>query len=124
MGRMDRVNELIKRELCQLLRAELQDPRLEFVTITKVEVSPDLHNARVKFSVLGDSEQVRLVQQSLHHARSYIRKKIGKSIRLRFTPEFEFIYDPALEGSARLDHLFEEIHRMPPAKDPGDSSGH
>ena len=111
MSRMDRVNQMIRREISELLQKEIQDPRLEFVSITRVEVSPDLHVARVHFSVLGNSARVEAVQEGLNHARGFLRKSLGKRITLRFTPDLEFEYDPSIEYSARIEETLQEIRQ-------------
>ncbi len=96
MSRMEKINEQMKREIGTMIQSELQDPRLKFVTITHVEVSRDLRQAKVSFSVLGDAKQTTHALNGLNSARGLIRKWIGKHIRMRFTPELEFIYDNSL----------------------------
>ena len=113
MGRMEKVNELVKREIGLLLQREMHDPRLQFVTITEVHVSPDLHHARVKFSVLGPQSNVDDVTQSLNHAAGYLRRRIGHNLTLRFTPELEFLYDPSIEYSARIEETLKDIQGLP-----------
>ena len=93
MGRMDRINQLMKREVGSIIQKEFQDPRLMFVTILSVEVSPDLHNAVVNYSVLGDEKQLQAIAKALESLSGYIRKLIGQRIRLRYTPKVSFVYD-------------------------------
>ncbi len=112
MGRMQKVNELMKRELGSMLQREMRDPRLQFVTITEVSVSPDLHHARIKFSVLGQSANVEDVTESLNHAAGYMRRFIAKNLRLRYTPELEFIYDPSIEYSVRIEQTLKDIDKL------------
>ncbi len=111
MGRMERVNQLMKREIGNMIQQEIQDPRLEFVTITHVDVSRDLHHARVNFSVLGDEVKVTAAEKGLEGACKYIRRLIGQRITLRYTPEIEFVYDPSIEYSARIEKTLEDIKR-------------
>ena len=113
MGRMEKVNELVKREIGILLQREMHDPRLQFVTITEVHVSPDLHHARVKFSVLGSQCSAEDASRSLNHAAGYIRRRIGQTLTLRFTPELEFLYDPSIEYSARIEQALQDIQNLP-----------
>ena len=112
MSRMDRINQLMKQEIGGMLQRDIQDPRLQFVSITGVSVSPDLHNARVMFSVLGSQEKVEEAEQALASARGYIRRLVAKRVQLRYTPEIEFAYDPSIEYSARIDKTFEEIRQQ------------
>ena len=109
MGRMDRVNAQMKREISLILQQELSDPRLTFVTITGVTVSPDLHIARVRFSVLGGAKEVAAVQQSLDRASGFIRRMVGERIRLRLTPKVEFKYDDSLAYSDKIERTIQEI---------------
>ena len=110
MNRMDKINQRIKREVGDIVLKELKDPRLEFVTITHVEVTRDLQHAKVYFSVLGKEEQVEKARAGLLSARGFVRKCIGQRVRLRYTPDIEFIYDRAIEYSARIEAALQEIH--------------
>ena len=109
MGRIDKINQAVKREISSIIHSEIKDPRLEFVTITQVEVSRDLQHARVYFSALGDPQRVDKVEQGLSSARGFVRKLIGQRIRMRYTPEIEFIYDRSVEYGARIQEALEEL---------------
>lgn len=109
MGRIDKVNQQVKREIGRILQREVSDPRLQFVTITEVDVSKDLHNAKVRFSVLGDVSQVHAAQKGLESARGMIRRLLGQSMNIRYTPELFFVYDESIEMSARLEETLKEI---------------
>ena len=113
INRMEKVNAQIKREIgTMILMGEINDPRLKFVTITYAQVSKDLRYARVGFSVLNNNPQeVKDVQQGLNSARGYVRKLIGERIKMRFTPEINFIYDRSLEYSDQINRTLEEIKR-------------
>ncbi len=113
MDRIERINETMKREIGLIVHTEVKDPRLQFVTITQVDVSRDLQHARVSFSVLGNSLQVEKVLDGLNSAKGFIRKLIGQRIRMRFTPDIEFIHDRSLEYSARIEQALEEIRHEP-----------
>ena len=110
MGRIDRVNQQVKRELGRIIQQEMSDPRLQFVTITEVDVSRDLRNARIRFSVLGEEDKIQAAQQGLEGARGTIRKLLGQSMSLRYTPELFFIYDQSVEMSVRIEETLKEIH--------------
>ena len=110
MGRMERINNQVKREIGKIIQRELGDPRLQFVTITEADVSRDLHNARIRFSVLGETSAVQAAKKGLESARGMIRKLLGKSMNMRHTPELFFIYDQSIEMSARIEETLKEIH--------------
>jgi len=109
MGRIEKVNQQVKREIGRIIQQELGDPRLQFVIITEVDVSRDLRNARIRFSVLGNESQIQAAQQGLQGARGMIRKLLGKSMTIRHTPELFFIYDQAVEMSARIEESMKTI---------------
>ena len=113
INRMDKVNAQIKREIgTMILMGEINDPRLKFVTITYAQVSKDLRYAKVGFSVLNNNPQeIKEVQQGLNSARGYVRKLIGERIKMRFTPEINFIYDRSLEYSDQINRALEDIKR-------------
>ena len=110
MGRIDKINQMIKREVGEIIFKEIKDPRLEFVTITEVVVTKDLQHAKIYYSVLGNKDQAQKTQEGLSSARGFIRKLIGQRVRMRYTPEVEFIFDPTIEYSARIEAALEEIH--------------
>ena len=110
MGRIDRVNQQVKREVGKIILRELSDPRLQFVTITEVDVSRDLRNARIRFSVLGGENEMHAAQQGLDGAKGMIRKLLGQSMSIRHTPELFFIYDQSIEMSVRIEETLKEIH--------------
>jgi ribosome-binding factor A len=112
MARIERINEMMKREIgSMILRGELNDARVAMVTITHVDVSRDLQHARVNFTVMmGQAADITNAQKGLNSARGYVRKLIGQRIRLRYTPEIQFVYDKSLEYSAQIDKTLQEIH--------------
>ena len=110
MGRIERVNEQIKREIGQILLQELADPRLQFVTITSVDASLDLRHAKVYYSVLGDEKQIGKAQECLNHAQGMIRRLVGQKIKIRYTPQLMFIYDKTMAISAKIEETLQEIH--------------
>jgi ribosome-binding factor A len=107
-ARMRRVNEAVKEVLSAQLAAGLKDPRIGFVTVTGVETSPDLRNARVYFSVLGDEPARDDALAGLRHARGFLQAMINSELRMKRTPTLEFVYDTTSERAARLSRLIDE----------------
>ena len=105
--RTDRVNELIKRELVQLLSTGTKDPRLQNVFITDVIVSRDLSSAKVFFSVEDDEQ--KQVTHLLNKASGFFRSSLSKSLELRHTPSLSFIYDKAPNTVAKMDELLSKL---------------
>ncbi|MEA2457108.1 MAG: ribosome-binding factor [Thermoleophilaceae bacterium] len=107
-ARMRRVNEAVKEVLSAQLVAGLKDPRIGFVTVTGVETTPDLRNARVFFSVLGDDAARDDAMAGLRHSRGYLQSVINSELRMKRTPSLEFVYDSTSERAERLSRLIEE----------------
>ena len=121
MDRINKVNQAVKREVSDILHREMQDPRLEFVTVTAAEVSRDLQHAKIFFSVLGDEARMREAQIALNSACGHVRKLVGQRVRMRYTPEIEFILDKSIEYGIRIEKTIERIKREFQS-DPQDSS--
>lgn len=114
--RMRRVNELLRETIAEEIR-ELKDPRIGFVTITGVETAPDLRNATVFYSVLGDPETAAATAQALDHAAPHVQEGVGSQVRLKYLPKLRFAVDPSIEHGARIDKLLadiEETHEPDP----------
>ncbi|KIL39205.1 ribosome-binding factor A [Gordoniibacillus kamchatkensis] len=109
--RQSRVGEQIKKELSQLIQKELKDPRIGFLTITGVDVTGDLSQAKVYLSVLGTDEQKQDTLKALAKANGFLRTEIGKRIRLRKVPELLFKTDASVDYGSRIDHLLHQLHR-------------
>ena len=109
MLRHDKVTQAIKREISSIIHDELKDPRLGFVTITRVEMTPDLRYAKVFFSVLGKDEEHKKTKEALDCALGYIRRLIAQRIRLRFAPEIMFKEDRSIEYSIQIEKLLNEL---------------
>ncbi|MBQ9615109.1 MAG: 30S ribosome-binding factor RbfA [Selenomonadaceae bacterium] len=107
--RVEKLQELIKQEISQMILQELKDPRIGFVTVTQVEVTGDLREAKVYVSIMGGDEQVKESWQGLQSSLGFIRREIGKRIRLRFTPEISFALDKSLDYSAHIQELLLKI---------------
>jgi len=107
--RTERVAELIRKEIGTILLKELHDPRLRFVTITRVEVSADLAQARLYVSVLGTPGARRAALRGLEHASGHLRRRLGERVRLRRLPALLFRLDEAVQRSARLRRILSEL---------------
>ena len=107
--RPNRLAETLKEEISQLIRVELKDPRLGFVTLTNVEVASDLAHAKVYVSVLGTEDEVKTSLDVLNRAAGFVRCEIGKRIRLRHVPTIVFVYDPSIEQGAHIAKLLRDV---------------
>jgi ribosome-binding factor A len=116
-SRPDRIADQIRSELGALLAREVHDPGLGFVTITRVQVSRDLQQARVFYTVLGDEKSRRQSDRALHRALPFLRRQIGARLRLKRVPELHFFYDESIAGQDRIEQLINEIHSAPPPAD-------
>ncbi|MCH1640524.1 30S ribosome-binding factor RbfA [Paenibacillus timonensis] len=108
-NRTGRVGEQIKKELSVLIQSELKDPRIGFVTVTGVDVTSDLSQAKVYLSVFGDEEKKSESLKGLEKATGFLRTEIGKRIRLRHTPELIFKIDESIAYGSRIEKLLGEI---------------
>ena len=108
--RLDRVNQLIKEEVSMLLQRELKDPRLGFVTVTEVDTTTDLRQAKIFVSVLGGAEQWKASITALTSARGFIRNWLRRHLDLRVTPELVFRPDRSMEHAARIQALLKGLH--------------
>jgi ribosome-binding factor A len=107
-ARLRRVADQIQRELSGMLRTELKDPRVGMVTITGVEVSPDLAHAKVFFTSLAEGERRDDTLAGLKRAAGFLRAGLGSRLRIHTTPELHFVYDSSVESGIRLTHLIDE----------------
>ena len=106
--RLVRVNELVKREISDVLHTRFQTEAV-YITITEVEVFPDLRNARVYFSVLGSEDERERAERFLSGHAPEIRRQIGKRIILKYLPALEFISDHSIERGTRLNALLDDL---------------
>jgi ribosome-binding factor A len=109
-SRPDRVGEELRVELSTLLMREVHDPGIGFITLTRVQVTPDLQQARVYYTTLGDDRARRDTARALKRAAPFLRRRIGTAIRLKRVPELEFIFDKSIEQQDRIEQLLQEIH--------------
>jgi len=115
--RTAQIGDLIKEELGRLLEREVKDPHVGFVTLTDVEVSPDLRLARVYFSVLGDEQAVQESQAALTRARGFLRRELGQRLDLRYVPELHFYLDPSIERGQRIADLLRQVRQQEESSD-------
>ncbi|WP_186577429.1 30S ribosome-binding factor RbfA [Aquibacillus kalidii] len=108
--RANRVGEQMKKELGDIIGRKIKDPRVGFVTVTDVEVTGDLQQAKVFISVLGEDKQKQDTLVGLAKAKGFIRSEIGKRIRLRKTPELFFEFDEAIEKGNRIEHILRDLN--------------
>jgi len=100
----------IQHEISQILLRNLKDRRIGFVTVTGVEMSPDLRHAKVYVSTMGNAAEKKASLDTLNHAEGWIRRELGQRIRIKFLPEIVFHYDTSQEYGERIDRLLDEIH--------------
>lgn len=109
-ARVDRVKEQIMRELADLIRTKLKDPRAGFVTINDVEVTRDYSFAKVFYTVL-DEATIESTQQALEHASGFLRSELSKNITLFNTPKLTFVYDHSLAQGMKMSQLIDEVSK-------------
>ncbi len=104
-----RINELVRKIVCDLIEREINDPRVSGVTILDVAVSQDTRHAVVRYSVIGDDEKKAEVLQGLRSATGWVNREVAKRLRTRHTPHVHFRYDQGLEFDDRMSVLLEQI---------------
>jgi ribosome-binding factor A len=108
--RLERLNSLLRQELSELLRREVKDPRLSgMISITGVEIAPDLKYAQVFVSSLGGQEEKASILESLHRAAGFLRGELSKNLRLRYTPDLDFRWDDSIEHGAHILELLDKV---------------
>ena len=106
--RMQRIDHEIQRVLGTLISQELKDPRLGFTTVTRVEITQDLQHAKVFVSIIGDRHVAKQTMDALGHASRFIRGELGREIKLRHTPELQFVEDRSTERAINLSKTLRE----------------
>ena len=104
-SRPDRVGDQLREELAQLIAREVHDPGIGFLTITRVRVTADLQQARVYYTTIGDEKQRKETKKALDRAAPFLRRQIGRRIRLRHVPELDFFYDESIERQDRIERI-------------------
>ena len=118
--RAERVAEGIREEVARFLSTDAKDPRIQgLVTVTAVEVPPDLRNARIFVSIMGSEEEKASTLEGLDSLAGFLRGTLARTLRLRFAPEIEFRLDPSIERAARIETLLSRIKdgTLPPDED-------
>ena len=119
-SRPNRVADQIREEIGQLLARDVHDPGIGFVTITRVQMSPDLQQARIFYTALGDDKARRESQRALGRAATFLRRQIGSRLRLRRVPELTFVYDESIAGQDRIEQLLKALRPSADAEGPRD----
>ena len=122
-SRPERVADQIRAEVSTMIARDLQDPGIGFMTITRVQVSPDLQHARVYYTTLGDPAARKNTGKALDRASSFMRRQIGQRLRLRRAPELEFVFDESIAHQDRVEQLLQELRddRQDPSVPPSDT---
>jgi ribosome-binding factor A len=119
--RTERLNEQLRRELTELLKFEVKDPRIGVVTVTGVEVAPDLYHAKVFYSMLGDEEEKRVAEEGLRAAAGFLRTELGRRLRIRRAPELHFRFDGTLQHAMHIERLLQEARASSPPREEGNA---
>lgn len=109
--RPERVQEALRQEISKIVQNEIKDPRIGFITITKVDLTKDLRYAKVYFSVLGEMKDKDLALKGLNSAKGYIKNLVAERIKLRFVPEVIFKIDDSLEHTKEIYDLLDRIKK-------------
>ena len=120
--RTERLAEQIREQVAEIISRDLKDPRIGFVTVTRVWLTGDLRSAKVCVGVLGESAQREETLGSLRRAAGFVRRELGRRIRLRHTPELTFQYDSGLDATDRVVELLAQNPPILP-EDPGEDEG-
>lgn len=116
MSRADRVAELIKHEISDIITRRVNDPRVGFISVTSVEIGSDLRNATIHVSVMGDEEQQAATMTALHHATGFIRRELGSRMKLREIPDIYIKQDKSIEKAAKVFAILNELDKEKDAK--------
>ena len=115
--RMQRIDHEIQRVLGTLISQNLKDPRLGFTTVTRVEITQDLRHAKVFVSIIGDRHAAKQRMDALKHAAGYLRGELGHEVKLRYTPELQFVEDRSTERAINLTKALRSV--TPPSETAG-----
>ena len=120
-SRSQRVVEQIHRELAEMIRLEVKDPRVGFITISGVEITPDYAHAKVFFTSMTGEAEVPEILQGLRRASGFLRRELGRRMRIHTIPELHFHYDRSVEEGARLSRLIDDVVRDDAARQGNDA---
>ena len=115
-ARQDRVKEQIMREMAELVRKGLKDPRVGFITINDVEITRDYSHATIYYTVLDDRTR-EVTAEALEHAKGYLRSELSKRLSVFRTPELHFEYDESVERGMSISHLIDQVAAEKPVED-------
>jgi ribosome-binding factor A len=107
--RQGRVGDQVRVEIADLLAREVQDPGIGFLTITRATVTPDLQQARVYYTTMGDERARRESKRALERATPFLRRQLGRRLRLRRVPELQFFFDESIERHDRIERILQEL---------------
>jgi ribosome-binding factor A len=122
--RPTRVGDQIRVEISDLLARAVQDPGIGFLTVTHVKVTPDLQQARVYYTTMGDERARRETQRALDRATPFLRRQLGGRLRLRRVPELQFFFDESIERQDRIERILQEIEAERSEAAATEGSGH
>jgi ribosome-binding factor A len=119
--RPDRVGDQIRQELSELLsRGEVHDPGIGFITLTRVQVTPDLQLARVYYTTMGDQSARKDTARALQRATPFLRRQVGGRLQLRRVPELEFRFDESVAHQDRIEQILRDLHAEEAKRDRND----
>ncbi|HVF47539.1 MAG TPA: 30S ribosome-binding factor RbfA [Pyrinomonadaceae bacterium] len=121
MRRPERLGEALKEEISEVVGFELDDPRLEMVTVTDVEVAPDLRDAKVYVLIRGNEAEVSAALKALRHASSFVRQQVAMNLEMRFAPHVHFVRDDAEENASRVSEILDKLESSGELKKDGES---
>ena len=121
--RMQKVNQLIKKALGEILLQDITDPNIGFCTVTDVDVASDLRSAWVMVSIMGEQKEKEISIEHLQNASGYINKLLRSKVELRYTPRLNFKLDNTLDNSFKIESIIKEIHVDDPEAGPDDETG-
>lgn len=107
-SRGSRVAEQVRREVAELLRTELKDPRVGMVSLTDVELTPDYAHAKLFYTALADADRLTGIQQGLDRAAGFLRRELGKRIHIHTLPQLHFVFDRSVEHGDRMSRLIDQ----------------
>ncbi len=108
-SRPTRVGDQIRVEIADLLARQVHDPGIGFITVTNVKVTPDLQQARVYYTTLGDEKARRETGRALQRANAFLRRQLGSRLRLRRVPELQFFFDESIERQDRIERILQDL---------------
>ena len=109
MRRPERLAETLREEIAEVVGFELDDPRVEMVTVTEVNVAPDLRDAKVYVLVDGSEEEIKGALKALHHAAPFVRQQVAMNLSMRFAPHLHFVRDTAEENASRVGSILTDL---------------